>query len=95
MPASLKPIVDCANPFTTTDFRPDLKSNEVAALIFHGTEDMTVPIDDSALSTMKRGLVAQKRGQEQIEAEYRARHSLQYHESPHAEQSHFHVRTDR
>ncbi len=95
MQASFKAIVDCANAFATTEFRPDLKSIEVPALIFHGTEDKTVPIDDSALATMKRGVVAQKRGQEQIEAEYRARHSLQYHESPDAEQNHFHLRTDR
>ena len=48
MQASLKAIVDCANAFATTDFRPDLKSIKVPTLIVHGTEDKTVPIDASS-----------------------------------------------
>ncbi len=48
MQASLKAMVDCANAFATTDFRPDLKSIRVPTLIVHGTADKTVPIDTSA-----------------------------------------------
>jgi non-heme chloroperoxidase len=48
MQASLKAMVDCANAFATTDFRPDLKSIRVPTLIVHGTADKTVPIDASA-----------------------------------------------
>jgi non-heme chloroperoxidase len=41
---ALKAIVACANAFATTDFRPDLKSIEVPALVFQGTEDKVVRI---------------------------------------------------
>jgi non-heme chloroperoxidase len=47
MQASLKATVQCANAFANTDFRPDLKSIRVPALIVHGTEDKTVPINAS------------------------------------------------
>ncbi len=47
MQASLKATVQCANAFANTDFRPDLKSIHVPALIVHGTADKTVPIDAS------------------------------------------------
>jgi pimeloyl-ACP methyl ester carboxylesterase len=45
MQASLKATLDCANSFSTTDFRPDLRAFEVPTLIIHGTGDKTVPID--------------------------------------------------
>ncbi len=45
MQASLKATLDCAAAFATTDFRPDLASFNVPALIIHGTHDKTVPID--------------------------------------------------
>ncbi len=48
MQASLKATLDCADAFATTDFRPDLASFTVPALIIHGTGDKTVPIDTSA-----------------------------------------------
>ena len=45
MQASLKATLDCAAAFSTTDFRPELASFNVPALIIHGTNDTTVPID--------------------------------------------------
>lgn len=48
MQAGLKPTLDCAKAFATTDFRPDLASFNVPTLIVHGTGDKTVPIDASA-----------------------------------------------
>lgn len=43
--AGLKPILECATAFGTTDFRPDLAHFHVPTLIVHGTGDKTVPID--------------------------------------------------
>jgi pimeloyl-ACP methyl ester carboxylesterase len=43
--AGLKPILECAESFGSTDFRPDLASFRVPTLIVHGTSDKTVPID--------------------------------------------------
>lgn len=48
MQASLKATLACAQAFSSTDFRPDLKSFKVPTLIIHGTSDKTVPIDTSA-----------------------------------------------
>ncbi len=48
MQASLKATLGCAKAFSSTDFRPDLKSFRVPTLIIHGTNDKTVPIDTSA-----------------------------------------------
>ncbi len=48
MQASLKATLDCAEAFSSTDFRPDLKAVTVPTLIIHGTEDATVPIDVSS-----------------------------------------------
>ena len=45
MQAGLKPTLDCAAAFATTDFRPDLASFTVPTLVIHGTDDRTVPID--------------------------------------------------
>ena len=44
MMAGLKPTLDCAVAFATTDFRPDLPAFKVPTLIVHGTGDKTVPI---------------------------------------------------
>ena len=48
MQASLKATLACAQAFSTTDFRPDLKAVTVPTLIIHGTDDATVPIDVSS-----------------------------------------------
>jgi pimeloyl-ACP methyl ester carboxylesterase len=48
MQASLKATLGCAKAFSSTDFRPDLKSFTVPTLIIHGTGDVIVPIDPSA-----------------------------------------------
>lgn len=48
MQAGLKPTLDCAAAFATTDFRPDLAAFTVPTLIIHGTNDKTVPIEASA-----------------------------------------------
>jgi non-heme chloroperoxidase len=48
MQASLKATLDCAQAFSTTDFRPDLAAVTVPTLIIHGTDDATVPIDVSS-----------------------------------------------
>ena len=48
MQASLKATLDCAEAFSSTDFRPDLKAVTVPTLIIHGTADATVPIDVSS-----------------------------------------------
>ncbi len=51
--AGLKPILECANAFGTTDFRPDLPAFRVPTLIVHGTADKTVPIDASGRAAAK------------------------------------------
>jgi pimeloyl-ACP methyl ester carboxylesterase len=48
MQASLKATLACAQAFSTTDFRPDLRAVKVPTLIIHGTDDQTVPIDVSS-----------------------------------------------
>ncbi len=48
MQAGLRPTLECANSFSTTDFRPDLSALNVPTLIIHGDADKTVPIDASA-----------------------------------------------
>jgi pimeloyl-ACP methyl ester carboxylesterase len=45
MQAGLKPTLECAKSFSTTDFRPDLAAFKVPTLIIHGDADKTVPID--------------------------------------------------
>ncbi|MDX3910912.1 MAG: alpha/beta hydrolase [Sphingobium sp.] len=45
MQAGLKPTLDCAAAFATTDFRPDLAAFDVPTLVIHGTDDKTVPIE--------------------------------------------------
>lgn len=44
MRASLKATIDCVRAFGETDFRADLATIEVPALIIHGEDDQTVPI---------------------------------------------------
>ena len=48
MQAGLNATLECAKAFSSTDFRPDLRSFRVPTLIIHGTNDKTVPIDTSA-----------------------------------------------
>lgn len=51
--AGLRPTLECAKAFATTDFRPDLASFTVPTLVIHGTGDKTVPIDTSARQAAK------------------------------------------
>jgi pimeloyl-ACP methyl ester carboxylesterase len=53
MQASLKATLDCAQAFSTTDFRPDLPAFRVPTLIVHGTSDKTVPIDGAGRAAAK------------------------------------------
>jgi non-heme chloroperoxidase len=48
MQAGLRPTLECANAFATTDFRADLAAFTMPTLIIHGTADKVVPIDASA-----------------------------------------------
>lgn len=48
MQASKWAILQAANAFATTDFRPDLANFNVPTLVIHGTADKTVPIDATA-----------------------------------------------
>ncbi len=48
MMASKWAILESANAFATTDFRPDLAHFKVPTLLIHGTADKTVPIDATA-----------------------------------------------
>ncbi|MEO7913495.1 MAG: alpha/beta hydrolase [Roseiflexaceae bacterium] len=45
MQASLNATLECAQAFSSTDFRGDLAALSVPTLIIHGTADKTVPID--------------------------------------------------
>ena len=54
MPASPKATLDCMRSFSATDFREDLASIKVPALIIHGDSDKTVPIASSGDLTAKR-----------------------------------------
>ncbi|MBD2704135.1 alpha/beta hydrolase [Spirosoma sp. BT702] len=49
--ASHKATLDCANSFSTTDFRDDLTQINVPTLIIHGDSDKTVPIEASGERT--------------------------------------------
>lgn len=53
MMAGLKPTLECARSFATTDFRPDLEAFTCPTLIIHGTADKTVPIDATAREAAK------------------------------------------
>ncbi len=54
MQASLKATVDCVTAFGETDFRKDLEAIHVPALIIHGDNDQTVPLEASGAETAKR-----------------------------------------
>ena len=64
MQAGLRPTLQCAQAFATTDFRPDLAAFNVPTLVIHGTKDKTVPIDCSG-----RAAAAGIRGSTLIEYE--------------------------
>lgn len=51
--ASPKATLDCANAFSQTDFRNDLKAVTVPALVIHGEADQTVPLKVSAPRTVE------------------------------------------
>ena len=53
MQAGLKPTLECAASFATTDFRPDLAAFRVPTLVVHGTADKTVPIDATGRAAAK------------------------------------------
>ena len=44
---------DCIKAFSETDFTEDLKKIDVPVLVMHGDDDQIVPIQDSALLTVK------------------------------------------
>jgi non-heme chloroperoxidase len=48
MMAGLKPVLDCIQQFSETDFTEDLKRFDVPTLIAHGDDDQIVPIGASA-----------------------------------------------
>jgi pimeloyl-ACP methyl ester carboxylesterase len=54
MQAGLRPTLLSARAFATTDFRTDLASIHVPALIVHGTADKTVPIAATAHQVVRR-----------------------------------------
>ncbi|MFP1869371.1 alpha/beta fold hydrolase [Lonsdalea quercina] len=45
--ASLKSTLDCVTAFSETDFRPDMHSINVPALIIHGDADQVVPFEST------------------------------------------------
>lgn len=53
LPASLKGTLDCVRSFSATDFRNDLASISVPALVIHGKDDKTVPLEASGERTAK------------------------------------------
>ena len=62
MQAAKWAILEAANAFATTDFRPDLAHFRVPTLVIHGTADKTVPIDATG-----RQVAAQVPGAQLIE----------------------------
>ena len=67
MLSGTKNMLDAANAFATTDFRPDLASFKSPTLVIHGTTDKTVPIDATG-----RVVAAQVPGAKLIEYDGRA-----------------------
>jgi non-heme chloroperoxidase len=49
MQAGIKPVYDCIEQFSETDFTEDLKRFDVPTLIAHGDDDQIVPIGSAAL----------------------------------------------
>ena len=48
MQGSLRSALQCLNSFSSTDFRTDLRTIAQPALVIHGTEDVTVPLQGSS-----------------------------------------------
>ena len=53
MMGGTKAHFDCIKAFSETDFTEDLKAIDVPVLVMHGDDDQIVPIEDSALKTIK------------------------------------------
>jgi non-heme chloroperoxidase len=53
MQAGIKPVYDCIEQFSETDFTEDLKAFDVPTLIAHGDDDQIVPIAASAERSAK------------------------------------------
>jgi non-heme chloroperoxidase len=53
MMGAIKPHYDCIKVWSETDFTEDLKQISVPVLVMHGEDDQVVPIQDSALLTVK------------------------------------------
>ncbi|TZG36013.1 alpha/beta hydrolase [Agrobacterium sp. B1(2019)] len=53
MMGGAKAHYDCIKAFSETDFTEDLKAIEVPTLVMHGEDDQIVPIEDSALLSIK------------------------------------------
>jgi len=53
MQAGIKPVLDCIQAFSETDFTEDLKRFDVPTLILHGDDDQIVPIELTARRSSK------------------------------------------
>jgi non-heme chloroperoxidase len=53
MMGGIKPIYDCIEQFSETDFTADLKKIDIPVLVAHGDDDQIVPIDASARLSVK------------------------------------------
>lgn len=53
MMGGIKPIYDCIEQFSETDFTQDLKMIDIPVLVAHGDDDQIVPIDASARLSAK------------------------------------------
>jgi non-heme chloroperoxidase len=53
MMGGIKPIYDCIQQFSETDFTEDLKKIDVPTLIAHGDDDQIVPIVAAAHESVK------------------------------------------
>jgi non-heme chloroperoxidase len=53
MQAGIKPVYDCIEQFSETDFTDDVQKIDVPTLVIHGDDNQIVPIDASARATVK------------------------------------------
>ena len=53
MLGGVKPHLDCIKAFSETDFTEDLKKIDIPVLVMHGDDDQIVPIQASALKSIK------------------------------------------
>jgi non-heme chloroperoxidase len=53
MTGGIKPIYDCIEQFSESDFTDDLKKIDIPVLVAHGDDDQIVPIDASARLAVK------------------------------------------